>query len=235
MEALLAFVKKLLDLGHDVVPISIPSIKNALPIYYTLSPAEAVSNLSRFDGIRYGYRDQESDMSDNVMFAPTRKQFGREVKNRILLGNYNLCSESFKNNYIRAQKLRVQLIDEMDSVFRYPNVLLNNKETTKSETNVDFLISLTTPSLPKKLEDFSVSDLDTPTKEYINDVFTMPMSLAGLPTLSIPIIPGQPIGVQLVGQYGFDEMVLDFAEMIQRNIYKMDVSGANVLDTNSCK
>lgn len=215
MEALLAFVKKLLDLGHDVVTISIPSIKNALPIYYTLSPAEAVSNLSRFDGIRYGYRDQESDMSDNVMFAPTRKQFGREVKNRILLGNYNLCSESFKNNYIRAQKLRVQLIDEMDSVFRYPNVLLNNKETTKSETNVDFLISLTTPSLPKKLEDFSVSDLDTPTKEYINDVFTMPMSLAGLPTLSIPIIPGQPIGVQLVGQYGFDEMVLDFAEMIQ--------------------
>lgn len=74
---------------------------------------------------------------------------------------------------------------------------------------------MTTPSLPKKLEDFSVSDLDTPTKEYINDVFTMPMSLAGLPTLSIPIIPGQPIGVQLVGQYGFDEMVLDFAEMIQ--------------------
>lgn len=214
MSTLLDFISKLMKQGHEIVPISIPSIKNALPIYYTISPAEAVSNLSRYDGIRYGYRDSESDISDNTLFAPTRKNFGKEVRNRILLGNYNLCSESFKNNYIRAQKLRVQLIDEMDAIFQLPNVLLNNKESIKSENNVDLILCLTSMNTPKGLKQFSSNELEIPTNEYVNDIFTMPMSLAGLPTLSLPPIKGKPIGVQVVAQYGFDDVVLDFAETV---------------------
>ncbi|KAL3230960.1 Glutamyl-tRNA(Gln) amidotransferase subunit A, mitochondrial [Nakaseomyces bracarensis] len=214
MSALTGFISTLMKQGHEIIPISIPSIKNALPIYYTISPAEAVSNLSRYDGIRYGYRDSESDISDNILFAPTRKNFGKEVRNRILLGNYNLCSDSFKNNYIRAQKLRVQLIDEMDAVFEAPNVLLNNKEKRHSSDNVDLILCLTSMNLPKGLKNFSSAELEIPTNEYINDIFTMPMSLAGLPTLSLPPVKGKPIGVQIIGQYGFDDVVLDFAERV---------------------
>lgn len=206
------FVKRLMDQGHEIVPVSIPSVKYALPIYYTLTPSEAVSNMSRYDGIRYGTRDKEKDIEEDTLYAPTRSNFGSAVKERIILGNFNLCSRSFKNNYVRAQKLRVQLINEFDSVFKFPNVLSNSEG---NPSGIDIILSLTAMNEPQSISDFiSKSDTSSPTIEYINDVFTMPMSLAGLPTISIPIERGQPIGVQLAGQFGDDSSVLDLADSL---------------------
>ncbi|KOG97622.1 glutamyl-tRNA(Gln) amidotransferase subunit HER2 [Saccharomyces eubayanus] len=206
-----SFLEKLVNLGHEIYPVSIPSVKNSLPIYYTLSPAEAASNLSRYDGIRYGYRDSKLDIKDGVLFAPTRFKFGREVKNRIILGNYNLCSDAFKNNFIKAEKLRVNLIDEFDRIFKFPNVLTDSKGNPEG---LDILLVPTSSKLPETIKKFQEEESKSPANSYINDVFTVPMSLAGLPTLSMPLKEKTPIGVQIVGQYGDDSTVLDFVESI---------------------
>lgn len=186
-----SFLKKLVNSGHEIYPVSIPSVKNSLPIYYTLSPAEAASNLSRYDGIRYGYRNSKLDIKDGVLFAPTRSKFGIEVKNRIILGNYNLCSDAFKNNFIKAEKLRVNLIDEFDRIFRFPNVLTDSKGNPEG---LDILLVPTSSKLPETIKNFQEQESKSPANSYINDVFTVPMSLAGLPTLSRPLKEKTPIG-----------------------------------------
>ncbi|CAI4035760.1 hypothetical protein SMKI_13G4120 [Saccharomyces mikatae IFO 1815] len=210
-ELYFAFLKKLANLGHKIYPVSIPSVKNSLPIYYTLSPAEAASNLSRYDGIRYGYRDSEIDIKDGILFAPTRSEFGIEVKNRIILGNYNLCSDAFKNNFIKAERLRVDLVDEFDSIFEFPNVLTNFQGNPEG---LDILLVPTSSKLPESIKEFGEEETKSPTNSYINDVFTVPMSLAGLPSLSIPLKEKTPIALQIVGQYGDDSTVLDFVESL---------------------
>ncbi|CDO91950.1 unnamed protein product [Kluyveromyces dobzhanskii CBS 2104] len=196
-------IKHLMNYGHEVYPVSIPSVKNALSIYYTLSPSEAVSNLSRYDGLRYGYR-AESDIENGTLFTPTRSAFGPEVQNRIILGNYNLCSESFKNNYIKAQKLRVQLINDFDSAFRFPNVLSGN---TVNKDGVDIMLSLTSTSFPGNYDEVVNKENDNPLNTYINDIFTMPMSLCGLPTMTVPA--GNAFGIQAFSQHGNDYELLD--------------------------
>ncbi|CAI4048932.1 glutamyl-tRNA(Gln) amidotransferase subunit HER2 SKDI_13G4240 [Saccharomyces kudriavzevii IFO 1802] len=210
-ESYFTFLKKLVSLGHEIYPVSIPSVKNSLPIYYTLSPAEAASNLSRYDGIRYGYRDSKLDIKDGILFAPTRSKFGVEVKNRIILGNYNLCSDGFKNNFIKAERLRVDLVDEFDKIFRFPNVLTNAEENPKG---LDVLLVPTSSKLPGTLKEFEEDESKSPANSYINDIFTVPMSLAGLPSLSMPLKERTPIGLQIVGQYGDDNTVLDFVESV---------------------
>ncbi|EDO16045.1 hypothetical protein Kpol_1067p17 [Vanderwaltozyma polyspora DSM 70294] len=208
----LSFIENMKSKGHEIVPVSIPSVKHALPIYYTLVPSEASSNLSRFDGVRYGTRDEHSDLVDNTLFAPTRQYFGKSVQERIILGNYNLCSGSYKNNYIKAQRLRVQMVNEFDQVFKKSNVLTNSKG---NNAGVDMLVCLTSVDKPKTLaRALEESRLSSPVNEYITDVFTLPMSLAGLPTISIPIEEGEPVGVQLVGQYGDDWGVLNLADSL---------------------
>lgn len=208
-ELFLQFIEKLMDMGHELYPVTIPSVKHSLPIYYTLSPAEAVSNLSRYDGIRYGTRDDTSDIEDGTLFAPTRANFGREVQDRIILGNYNLCSDSFKNNYVKAQRLRLGLMKDFDQIFRGPNVLSGHEG---NNSGVDLILSLTATSSPTTIESFTSAESSSPTNEYLNDVFTMPMSLAGLPTLSIPLAKGVPLGVQITAQHGNDKAVLDLGE-----------------------
>lgn len=210
-ELLYKFIKRIMLLGHEIYPVSIPSLKDSLPIYYTLSPAEAVSNLSRFDGVRYGTRDIAKDAEDGTLFAPTRSNFGREVQDRIILGNYNLCSHTFKNNYIKAQKLRIKLINNFDEVFRFPNIL---SESRGNKDGVDLMLSLTSKDVPSAIKDFVRAETSSPTNEYINDVFTMPMSLAGLPTLSLPLKQGEPVGLQIIGQYADDATVLDFTSKV---------------------
>ncbi|EJS44114.1 YMR293C [Saccharomyces arboricola H-6] len=210
-ESYFTFLKKLISLGHEIYPVSIPSVKNSLPIYYTLSPAEAASNLSRYDGIRYGYRDPDLDIKDGVLFAPTRSKFGMEVKNRIILGNYNLCSGAFKNNFIKAERLRVDLVNEFDEIFRFPNVLTGAKG---NPYGLDMLLVPTSSKLPGTIKKFQEEESKSPTNSYINDIFTVPMSLAGLPTLTIPLREKTPIGLQIVGQYGDDSTVLDFVKSI---------------------
>ncbi|SCU86502.1 LAFA_0E01178g1_1 [Lachancea sp. 'fantastica'] len=207
VKSFLAVVERLAAKGHEFYPVSLPDIKHSLPIYYTLAPAEAASNLARYDGIRYGFRDPTKDAIQNVLFAPTRESLGPEVKTRIVLGNYNLCSEFINNHYIKAQKLRVEMIDEFDSIFALPNVLTGSNG---AENGVDILLSLSAISEPATIDAYETGDARSPINSYVNDIFTTPMSLAGLPSISVPAGGSdKPIGVQVTGQYGDDQMVID--------------------------
>ncbi|CAR21746.1 glutamyl-tRNA(Gln) amidotransferase subunit HER2 [Lachancea thermotolerans CBS 6340] len=207
-DGFLLALEKLEANGHEIYGVSIPQMVNSLPIYYTLAPAEAASNLARFDGLRYGYRDDVADSRDDTLFAPTRSAFGDEVKSRIVLGNYNLCSESFNNHYIKAQRLRVDLINEFDNTFTHPNILTG---FPGNQNGVDFLISFSSINLPPAMSDYDSDCTSNPTNSYVNDVFTTPMSLAGLPAINVPVMASNPIGIQLVGQYGDDSRLLDLA------------------------
>ncbi|CCD24023.1 glutamyl-tRNA(Gln) amidotransferase subunit HER2 NDAI_0C03630 [Naumovozyma dairenensis CBS 421] len=208
------FIGQLMEKGYTVVPISIPSIKYSLPIYYTLAPSEAVSNLSRYDGIRFGTRDPNEDVNNEAFFSKTRSNFGTEVRNRLILGNYNLSSSFAHNNYIQAQKLRVNLINEFDFMFKFPNVLTRNKANVGDDNGIDFIISPTSLNKPTFVRR-AMSD-KIATDEYFNDIFTIPASLAGLPTMTIPIRGNEPIGIQIMGQYGDDQGVLDFTSTLMK-------------------
>ncbi|GAV53816.1 hypothetical protein ZYGR_0AK03180 [Zygosaccharomyces rouxii] len=210
-EPLFNFLEKLIKQGHELYPVSIPSVKFALPVYFTISPAEAASNLARFDGVRYGTRSKMSDLEDGTLFSSTRDAFGQVVKDRLVLGNYNLCSETFKDSYIRAQRLRVRTIDEFDRIFRFPNLL------TGSEGNalgLDLILGLTNDGPPKSLDYYNEEKTSSPTSEYKNDIFVTPMSLAGLPVISLPLFKDAPLGVQIAGQYGDDSTVLDACSLL---------------------
>ncbi|AAS50911.2 ABR140Cp [Eremothecium gossypii ATCC 10895] len=212
-ERLLVVLDKLQAQGHELYPVSVPAVKNSLLVYYMLAPAEAASNLARYDGIRYGCRDEDLDMSDEVLFAPTRGKFGKEVKNRIVLGNYNLCSGAFKNNYMKAQKLRVELINQFDSIFAFENICTGNKP---NPAGVDVLLSLTCMAPPPSLEAFTSKENKSPVNSYINDVFTVPMSLAGLPCISVPLAGMKGVGIQLTAQFADDYGLLDAAEDVMQ-------------------
>ena len=194
---------------YSIFPVSLPSIKDSLSIYYTLAPAEAASNLARYDGVRYGIRDNtKPDIIDGNFFNTSRSNFGPEVKNRIILGNYNLCSEGYQNNFIKAQKLRVQMINQFDKIFKFENILTNNKPIN----DIDFIISPTNLNLPPPIKQETKTPDSNPLKEYMNDIFTIPMSLAGLPSISVPFEKGQPHGIQICTQYGNDEKLLEFVK-----------------------
>ncbi|KAG0656805.1 Trimeric GatFAB AmidoTransferase(AdT) complex subunit [Monosporozyma unispora] len=215
--------------GVTLHPVSIPSLKLSLPIYYTLCPSEVASNLARYDGVRYGSReknefeDQDND-TDITLFASTRsKHFGKEVKRRIMLGNHTLSSGSYQNNYLKAQRLRMRLIDEFNSIFQVRNVLMGKTEIkTNSDEGIDFMLVPTSLTPPPKMDDVVKSQTnkqqeENPVTNYMNDFFTVPMSLAGLPTISIPMSLKSNLGVQIVGQYGDDYKVLNFAKNVMIN------------------
>ena len=205
--------------GHRVVPISLPHTKAALSAYYVLALAEASSNLAKYDGVRYGVlRDGKEDMSEReeTLFSQIRGAgFGAEVKRRILLGTYSLCSASRDNYFLKAQKVRRLVQGDFDSVFRLGNAL--HDRPPASDGGVDYILCPTAPSPAPPLKHVQQS---SPIDAYVNDVFTVPASLAGLPTISVPAPVGpessrlghQGIGMQLIGQYGDDEGVLDFAQ-----------------------
>lgn len=224
--------KLLLIPGVSLHPISIPSWKLSLPIYYTLCPSEVASNLARYDGIRYGSREdneiegQDSD-EDITLFALTRsKHFGKEVKGRIMLGNYTLSSESYQNNYLKAQRLRMRLINEFDSIFALPNVLTGGDKETKNQKmatdGIDLMLLPTSLTPPPKISDVvknqtNQKEEENPVTNYINDFFTVPISLAGLPAISIPMSPKSNLGLQVVGQFGDDYNVLNFSKHVMIN------------------
>ena len=221
----------------SLYPVSIPSWKLSLPIYYTLCPSEVASNMARYDGIRYGSRDnndfevenQDGEVDNDItLFATSRSKYlGKEVKRRIVLGNYTLSSDSYKNNYLKAQRLRMRLIDEFNKIFKLPNILLSDREYKYSERDgVDFLLVPTTLTKPPKLVDVLGNKNqveENPIMDYINDFFTVPMSLAGLPAISIPIGKESPLSLQIVGQYGDDYNLLDFSRHV--------IINSNVLTT----
>ncbi|KAI1194262.1 amidase signature enzyme [Nemania serpens] len=230
------------ELGGRVVPVSLPSTKNALSAYYVIAPAEASSNLAKYDGIRYGRRDAggPSDAQDGVLYARTRGSgFGSEVKRRILLGSYTLSSEAMDNYFIQAQKVRQLVRRDFDRVFALDNPLLDEQhfdlsemdgstgvETKLGPAQVDFLVCPTAPTTPPLLDRVREQ---TPLDSYVNDVFTVPASLAGLPAISIPMdIPVDPAseeqkllsfgGLQLIGQYWDDARVLSVAERLSGHV-----------------
>lgn len=230
--------KKVESMGGRVVPVSLPTTKMALSAYYVIAPAEAASNLAKYDGIRYGQRntDTETDAPEGVLYAKTRAAgFGKEVKRRILLGSYSLSSEAVDNYFIQAQKVRQLVRRDFDRVFKLSNPLMDEQpfdlssmdesvllENKLGPTQVDFLLCPTAPTTPPLLEDVLHQ---TPLDSYMNDVFTVPASLAGLPAISVPMeIPkstdsaGQAeinfAGLQLFGQYWDDARLLAAAELI---------------------
>ncbi|KAK4161477.1 putative mitochondrial glutamyl-tRNA amidotransferase subunit A precursor [Cladorrhinum sp. PSN259] len=224
------------EFGAQIVPVYLPTTKQALAAYYVIAPAEASSNLAKYDGIRYGKRDEDaaSDAAGGVLYAATRgKGFGEEVKRRILLGSYTLSSEAMDNYFIKAQRVRRLVRRDFNRVFALINPLQEGETYSLSDLpeiiemedkwgpeEVDFLLCPTAPTLPPKLAD--VAD-QTSVDAYMNDVFTVPASLAGLPAISIPMSitsedGPKTAGLQLIGQYWDDARLLGVAEAVSERL-----------------
>ncbi|WPG99264.1 Hypothetical protein R9X50_00207500 [Acrodontium crateriforme] len=216
--------------GHTLHTVSLPSTQQALSAYYVLAPAEASSNLAKYDGVRYGRRTSGPDAlpKDNLtLYAQTRSEgFGEEVKRRVLLGAYTLSSEAMDNYFIQAQKVRRLVQRDFDQVFSQANPLIEAVEkSTMRGSRVDILLTPTVPTLPPTIEEVKNQ---TPVESYMNDVFTVPASLAGLPAISIPMPLNaetrqnmdsedvRSVGMQVIAQFGDDELVLEAAEEMSR-------------------
>lgn len=181
-------VATLRELGAQVKEISLPTTQYALAAYYLIAPAEASSNLARYDGVRFGYRAQESDNLLD-MYRKTRSEgFGPEVKRRILVGTYALSSGYYDAYYKRAQQVRTLISRDFAAAF----------------SEVDVIVSPTTPTTA-----FALGEKTDPLTMYLNDIYTIPVNLAGLPAISVPcgLAEGLPVGLQLIGQM-FDESTL---------------------------
>ncbi|MEM9224095.1 MAG: Asp-tRNA(Asn)/Glu-tRNA(Gln) amidotransferase subunit GatA [Pseudomonadota bacterium] len=172
--------------GAEIVPVSLPHTKYALPAYYIVAPAEASSNLARYDGVRYGLRVAEDDIVG--MYEATRAAgFGDEVKRRVLIGTYVLSAGYYDAYYLRAQKVRTLIKRDFEKLF---------------DDGIDALLTPTTPGPA-----FAIGGKPDPVEMYLNDVFTVPANMAGLPGISVPAglsEDGLPLGLQLVGR-PFDE------------------------------
>ncbi len=236
-------LKMLQRAGATIVPISLQNTRHALSAYYVLAPAEAASNLAKYDGVRYGYREQglPDGANGDVLYSKARGDgFGKEVRRRILLGSYTLSSEAIDNYFIKAQKVRRLVQRDFDRIFALRNPLRPAEQFDLSDMDesifldnklgppqVDFIISPTAPTLPPKVE--TVLE-QTPVDTYMNDVFTVPASLAGIPAISIPfplhrkdMVPHRcnHVGIQIMGQFYDDKRVLSiaakFQDLIERN------------------
>ncbi|MGB6388961.1 MAG: amidase family protein, partial [Methyloceanibacter sp.] len=182
-------VKWLEEAGAKIVPVSLPHTKYALPSYYILAPAEASSNLARYDGVRYGLREPGKDVLS--LYENTRAAgFGEEVKRRILIGTYVLSAGYYDAYYLKAQKVRSLIKRDFDQAFG----------------QVDVILTPTTPSPA-----FAIGEKSgDPVQMYLNDIFTVTVNMAGLPGISVPAglsSEGTPLGLQLIGR-PFDEETL---------------------------
>jgi aspartyl-tRNA(Asn)/glutamyl-tRNA(Gln) amidotransferase subunit A len=176
--------------GCEIVDISLPLTRYALPVYYIVAPAEASSNLARYDGVRYGWRSKETGDIRSLYEKSRAEGFGREVKRRILIGTYVLSAGYYDAYYLRAQKVRKRIFDEFGAAFG----------------KVDLILTPSSPSAAFALGEKS----DDPVQMYLNDVFTVTANLAGLPGISVPAgldADGLPLGLQLLGR-PFDEETL---------------------------
>jgi aspartyl-tRNA(Asn)/glutamyl-tRNA(Gln) amidotransferase subunit A len=211
--------------------VRLPATQHALSAYYVLAPAEASSNLAKYDGVRFGSRAEGIDGTpESVLFAKTRGQgFGSEVQRRILLGAFSLSAQAIDNYFIQAQKVRRLVQQDFNNVFAKANPLANNDaRTEEAHDRVDILLCPTAPTLAPALSKVTNQD---PLAAYTNDVFTVPASLAGLPAISVPVhitdaeraaIHGdhdikESAGIQIIGQYGDDKLVLHAADILQRS------------------
>ncbi|MGI9509157.1 MAG: Asp-tRNA(Asn)/Glu-tRNA(Gln) amidotransferase subunit GatA [Geminicoccaceae bacterium] len=182
--------------GAEIREVSLPHTQYALPAYYIVAPAEASSNLARYDGMRYGLRVEGEDLNDT--YERTRGEgFGDEVKRRVLIGTYVLSAGYYDAYYLKAQKIRTLIKQDFDQVFE----------------GVDLVLTPTTPSAA-----FGIGERSDPIQMYLNDIFTVPASLAGLPAISVPagLSEGNlPLGLQLIGRAFDEETVFRAAEVLE--------------------
>jgi aspartyl-tRNA(Asn)/glutamyl-tRNA(Gln) amidotransferase subunit A len=189
--------------GAEIVEISLPHTKHALPVYYVIAPAEASSNLARYDGVRYGRRAQISaNEGIREMYERTRAEgFGAEVKRRVMIGAYVLSAGYYDAYYLRAQKVRTLIKRDFETVFG---------------EGIDAILTPATPSAAFALGEIGDED---PVRMYLNDVFTVPVNLAGLPGISVPAgldAQGLPLGLQLIGRPWEEAALLDAAYALER-------------------
>lgn len=192
-------IKQLESLGASIKEVSLPNTRMSIPAYYIIAPAEASSNLSRFDGVRYGYRCEEpKDLED--LYKRTRGEgFGSEVKRRIMVGTYALCAGYYDAYYNKAQQIRRLIQQDFMRIFE----------------EVDVIVGPTTPSPA-----FTIGEkVNDPVAMYMEDIFTLSLNLAGLPGMSVPCgqVNGLPVGLQLIGNYFDEARLLNVAHQYQQN------------------
>lgn len=188
------------EAGAEIVNISLPNTKYALPAYYIVAPAEASSNLARYDGVKYGFRSKGENLID--MYEKTRSEgFGNEVKRRIMIGTYVLSSGYYDAYYLKAQKVRKLIKNDFDEIYK----------------KVDAILTPSTPSSAFKIGEKT----NDPVSMYLNDIFTVPINLAGLPAISIPAgldSKGYPLGLQIIGKAFEEQNILNIAYSIEKEI-----------------
>ena len=189
------------DNGGEIIEINLPNTNYALPTYYIVAPAEASSNLARYDGVKYGFRSKGENLID--MYEKTRSEgFGDEVKRRIMIGTYVLSSGYYDAYYLKAQKVRRLIKNDFDEAYK----------------KVDAILTPSTPSSAFKIGEKT----NDPVSMYLNDIFTVPINLAGLPAISIPAghdKSGYPLGLQVIGKAFDEQNILNIAYSIEQNIY----------------
>ena len=193
-------IKSLERGGVKVKNISLPHTKYALPAYYIIAPAEASSNLARYDGVRYGFRSEEGTSLDEMYELTRSEGFGKEVKRRVLIGTYVLSAGYYEAYYMKAQKVRRLISNDFNEAFN----------------ECDFILTPTAPSPA-----FPIGEKeDDPIKMYLNDIFTVPASLAGIPGISIPFGKSQnglPLGIQLLSKHFDEQLVLNAGLYLEKN------------------
>ena len=186
--------------GAEVIDISLPHTNYALPAYYIVAPAEASSNLARYDGVKYGYRTKGMNLTE--MYEKTRSGgFGNEVKRRIMIGTYVLSSGYYDAYYLKAQKVRRLIKKDFDEAY----------------SKVDAILTPSTPSSAFKIGE----KINDPISMYLNDIFTVPVNLAGLPGISIPAgvdKNGYPLGLQIIGKPFDEQTILNIAYSMEEKI-----------------
>ena len=193
-------IKIIKENGGEIIEISLPNTNYALPTYYIVAPAEASSNLARYDGVKYGFRSKGENLID--MYEKTRSEgFGDEVKRRIMIGTYVLSSGYYDAYYLKAQKVRRLIKNDFDEAYK----------------KVDAILTPSTPSSAFKIGE----KLNDPVSMYLNDIFTVPINLAGLPAISIPAghdKKGYPLGLQVIGKAFDEQSILNIAFALEKNI-----------------
>jgi aspartyl-tRNA(Asn)/glutamyl-tRNA(Gln) amidotransferase subunit A len=198
LETFHATLKLAESLGATIHTCHLPHAPHALSAYYVLAPAEASSNLARYDGVRYGLRVENGGLVG--IYTKTRSQgFGQEVKRRIMLGTYSLSSGYYDAYYGRAQRVRTKIADDFRGAF----------------ADFDFVVTPTSPSVA-----FELGAISDPLTMYLNDYCTVPMSLAGIPAISIPngLSDGLPTGLQVAGPAFSENRILDAAYALEQAI-----------------
>lgn len=193
-------IEKLKQKGHEVVELSMPSLKYALAVYYIIVPAEVASNLSRYDGVRYGYRSEQAKNLGEVFGLSRNQGFMPENKRRIMIGNFVLSSGFYDAYFLKAEKARTLIIEEYQKAFE----------------ECDFLLTPVSPTPAFKLGE----KINDPVAMYFEDVMSVPINLAGLPSLAIPagrtFNTNLPIGLQIIGPRRSDKSILRFAKELTK-------------------